>query len=133
MITNVLEYLEASVLRTPSKKAFADQSKSIAYQQLMDKAQRIAAFILKAEKFRNRPIAVIIDRNIESLILFLGVVYSGNFYVPVDHTMPEQRIQLIMDTLNPVMVLSSVKDISWKNQKIVDFDAAVSACEADIE
>lgn len=129
MITNVLEYLEASVRRVPQKCAFADREKSITYQELGEQARKAASFILSRGSFRNRPVAVVIDRNIESLILFLGVVYSGNFYVPVDHTMPEQRIKLIMDTLQPVMVLSSVRDVEWKGMEIVPYENAVTACE----
>lgn len=129
MITNVLEYLEASARRVPQKCAFADREKSITYQELEEQARKAASFILSRGSFRNRPVAVVIDRNIESLILFLGVVYSGNFYVPVDHTMPEQRIKLIMDTLQPVMVLSSVRGVEWDGMELVPYENAVAACE----
>lgn len=131
MITNVLEYLEMSSQRAPQKKAFADKEKSITYQGLEEKARKIATFLLSKGSFRNRPVAVVIDRNIESLILFMGVVYSGNFYVPVDHTMPKQRIQLIMNTLQPVMVLSSVKEVEWDGQEIVTYEEAVMSGKAD--
>lgn len=131
MTINVLEYLEASARRSPDAVAFADREKRITYAELVKKAKRIASFILKEENCRNKPIAVVIDRNIESLILFMGVVYSGNFYVPVDYTMPENRIRLIMETLQPVMVLSSVDDVEWENRKMVFFEAASESCEAD--
>lgn len=121
MKINVLEYLEDSVKREPEKTAFADQHKSITYQELEEQAKRIASYIFKQGNWRNRPIAVVIDRNIESLILFLGVVYSGNFYVPVDHTMPQQRIGLILDTLDPVMILSAVEHVSWEGREVLGY------------
>lgn len=133
MTTNILEYLEASALRQPDAITFADREKSITYQELVNQSKRIASFILKDGVFRNRPIAVVIDRNIESLILFLGVAYSGNFYVPVDYTMPENRIGLIMDTLQPVLVLSSVKDVQWEKYSLISYEEAVESCDADEE
>lgn len=131
MITNVLEYLEASARRVPQKIAFSDREKSVSYQELESKAKKIATFIRSRINQKNRPIAVVIDRNIESLILFMGVVYSGNFYVPVDHTMPEQRIQLILNTLQPVMILSSVENVAWNGKEIIPYEIAMNTCRAD--
>ena len=108
MIRNVLQYLETAAIKTPDKIAFADQQSSVSYKELMEQARRIGSYIRHRVNCRNRPVAVLIDRNIHSLICFLGVVYSGNFYVPVDHTMPQQRVALILDTLQPVLILDAV-------------------------
>ena len=112
MNINVLEWLEKSAEKYPDKVAFADLNNSITYAELLNQAKRIGSAIVKiaqerGEVWKNRPLAVLIDRNIESLILFMGVVYSGNFYVPVDDTMPQKRVDLILDTLQPVLVLNS--------------------------
>lgn len=114
MITNVLEYLEASAEHMPHRTAVADSEKSLSYQELCVQAKQAATFICKQGNFHNRPIAVAIDRNVESLVLFLGVVYSGNFYVPIDDTMPAQRIRLILDTLQPVLVLRATRGEAWE-------------------
>lgn len=53
---------------------------------------------------------VLIDRNLESIVLFMGIVYSGNFYVPVDASLPLKRIQSIAQTLSPAAILSLEKD-----------------------
>lgn len=125
MNINVLEYLENIARQNPEKTAFADKDKSVTYAVLLDRAQRVGSFIRKRRECRNRPVAVVIDRNIESLILFLGVVYSGNFYVPVDHTMPVQRIHMILETLQPVMILSSMEGVAWEDEEIIPFGEAV--------
>lgn len=112
MNINVLEWLEQSAVKYPDKVVFADINAEITYKELVNQAKRIGTAIIKNAKmqsvvWKNRPIAVLIDRNIESLILFMGVIYSGNFYVPVDDTMPQKRVDLIFDTLQPVLVLNS--------------------------
>lgn len=124
MNVNVLEYLESAVQKNPEKTVFADKEESITYAALLDQAQRIGSFIRERCAVKNRPVAVVIDRNIKSLILFLGVAYSGNFYVPVDHTMPIQRIHMILETLQPVLILSSIEGVEWEEKEIISFHEA---------
>ena len=112
MIRNVLEYLEASAERCPDKMALQDENESLTYREYVTRAKTAATYLATHETkgFKNRPVAVIIDRNIRSITAFIGIVYSGNFYVPIDHTMPEERIRLIYDTLQPVAVVDARTD-----------------------
>lgn len=109
MVRNVLEYLEASAARFPEKTALKDEHEQLTYSEYVGQAKTIATWVdanvTKGE--RNRPVAVIIDRNIRSIVAFIGIVYSGNFYVPIDNTMPAERVNLIYDTLQPVAVLDA--------------------------
>lgn len=105
MNTNVLEYLEYSCEKNPQKVVFADESKEVTYEELMDKAKRIGSWISKKYNVKNNPVAVLIDRNIESLIMFLGATYSGNFYVPVDLSLPYERIKSMLATISPVTII----------------------------
>lgn len=109
MITNILEYLERSAIEYPDRIALADENKQISYFEYVKLAQKIGTFIAEKIKTTKAPIAVLIDKNIESIITFMGIVYSGNFYVPIDPSVPEKRIKLILDTLNPAMVISAVE------------------------
>ena len=37
----------------------------------------------------------------------MGVIYSGNFYVPIDITQPKKRIDLILETLEPSLIIGN--------------------------
>jgi len=104
MIRNVLQYLEMAEKNNPSKVAFADEFRTVTYQEMVNNAKKIGSFIAK-KNIRNRPIAVYIERDVYSIEMFFGVVYSGNFYVPIDATMPKERVTLIFDTLKPAAIL----------------------------
>ncbi|SFB96256.1 amino acid adenylation domain-containing protein [Butyrivibrio sp. YAB3001] len=110
---NVLSFLESSAEKHPDRVAFKDKDEAIDYNNLLTRSQKIAFVIRKnanLELFeKNKPVAVFIDRNIRSLQLFLAVVYSGNFYVPIDPTLPIDRIQAMLDTLQPVCCISATK------------------------
>lgn len=114
MVINVLEYLENSYNRLPDKIVFADQKKSITYSELVDKAKRIGTKILDVtENSKRKPVVVFVDRSIESLFFFMGVAYSGNFYVPIDRSMPKLRIELILQTLMPIATIIQEADTDF--------------------
>ena len=108
MICNVLQYLEESERRFPDRIALDDGTESLTYRHYAENARRIGTYAAKkAEGRMGAPIAVLIDRNIRSVCTFMGVVYSGNFYVPIDMTMPQSRIELIFNALQPILVIDA--------------------------
>ncbi len=110
MIINVLEYLEKNAKQAPDKLALADENTSFTYSEYETLARKIGGYIAgELDGITNRPIAVLIDRNARTIVTFMGVVYSGNFYVPIDPSMPAERIKLIFDTLSPVMTIDACK------------------------
>lgn len=131
MIINVLHYLEKSAHRVPDKLAFVDENKSIRYSDLHDFSQRIgSAIILKTSQAIRKPVVVFVDRNIECLVAFLGVAYSGNFYVPIDIQMPKLRVELILNTLDPIaMVVTPIsKKFSYEvapDLLAIDYEDAI--------
>ena len=124
---NVLSFLESSAERFPERIAFKDKDEAVTYNDLLIRSQKIAFVIRKNAKMesyeKNRPVAVFIDRNIRSLQLFMAVVYSGNFYVPIDPTLPAERIQAMLDTLKPVCCITATK--RKLNVEAASFDSLV--------
>ncbi|MDE6748868.1 MAG: AMP-binding protein, partial [Lachnospiraceae bacterium] len=109
MKTNILQYLEEDAERFPNKIALADEAGELTYIEYMQRAQIIGSYLLAnvtGGKI-NQPIAVLIDRNVDTVIAFMGILYSGNFYVPIEPSMPEERIRLILDSLNPMCILDA--------------------------
>lgn len=103
MIINILDLLENSAEKYPNKISFADDKSSITFSELVRKAKIIGTKIINdTEGQIRRPIIVFVDRSIESIISFFGVVYSGNFYVPIDSESPLNRNEIIFKTLNPL-------------------------------
>ena len=113
---SVLEYLEKSASRVPTKPAFVDETKSITYKDLLNYSRSIGTEIaLQFNQSIRNPVVVFVDRNLESLVSFLGVAASGNFYVPIDIQMPKGRIELILKTLNPMASVVLDKDVEFVN------------------
>lgn len=128
MIRNVLEYLEKSAERYPDKTALTDEHGSLTYAEYVRDAKMIASYLMAgiAKGQRGKPIAVIIDRNILSIVAFMGIVYSGNFYVPIDNTMPAERVKLIYDTLDPIAVIDGRSDTSKEIEGAISYEAMLA-------
>ncbi len=111
MIYNVLQYLERAAEAFSEKIALEDESESLTYAEYESAAKKIGCFIIdKTGGKTGQPIVVLIDRNIRSIAAFMGIVYSGNFYVPVDTSMPEERVGIIYDTLKPILTIDARKE-----------------------
>ena len=117
MITNILSYLEDSALKYANKTAIADDKNSVTFSEWNRFSRNIGTAIAKVSGGALRkPVLVFVDRRIEGLVGFMGVVQSGNFYVPIDCKMPDQRVKLISDVLSPVAAIT----VTEKDEKILD-------------
>lgn len=107
---NVLEYLEISAQKYPEKIAFTDESGQITFSELLLKAKKIGTEIVRNTDKTGRPIGVVTGRNFKCITAFMGVLYSGNYYVPIDSEMPEKRLSSILSGLEPELVLYNEND-----------------------
>lgn len=106
MIYNVLSYLEDTARRFPDKTALADDKTALTFAQWLSMAWAIGTHVARQTCAVRRPVLVFVDRKVECLVGFMGVVESGNFYVPIDNKMPGERIRLIVEVLNPVAAIT---------------------------
>lgn len=99
MQTNILEYLEHTVSRCPQKVAFANESDVLTFSQVSELARSVGT-ALHQEGFYKQPVVVFMKKHPRVLTAFLGAIYAGCYYVPLDDEMPRYRIELILQTLD---------------------------------
>ena len=90
---NVLEYLEHSAARFPDKTAFSDETETFSFSRMLACARSLGTALAGLSPRHNGPVAVLVDHSAANLTAFMGVLYSGNFYVPVDSQMPPPRMK----------------------------------------
>ena len=101
---NVLEYLEHTVNRLPEKVAYADDKIEITFQETYNQARAIGTFLARRGIYKE-PVAVFMNKSPMEIVAFFGVVYGGNFYVPLDEEMPKFRIELILENIKPKAII----------------------------
>jgi len=111
MIKNLIDYLENSAKKFKNKIAIEDINTKLSFNELLEKSKAIGYLIIKSlgvEK-QNQPIIVFLPKSCDSIISFLGTLYSGNFYVPLDINLPKKRISKILYNAKPKILLSKKK------------------------
>jgi amino acid adenylation domain-containing protein len=105
MTTNVLEYLENSADIYPDKTVFFDENREFTYASFVDEAKRLGAGIREAAGGARRPVAILVDRSSLSLLSMFAVLYSGNYYAPVDDALTAERKNRILTSLDPALII----------------------------
>lgn len=106
----VTDYLEDTAKRYPNKIAFADIESQYTFLTLQNYAKNIATIIAKWNIFKS-PIAIYMPKSPKVLTCFMAAAYSGNFYTPIDVSMPVSRIQKITDTLHPAVIITDAQHL----------------------
>lgn len=103
VVRNITEYLDLTAKKYPNKVALEDNNGTLSFSELHTMALYVAAKIIKKwGRQRNKPIVVEMKKSKESIVAFLGIAYSGNFYCPLVVNAPRERRKKILDVLQPI-------------------------------
>lgn len=121
MKKTIIEYFESTVSKYPQNIAVGDIDHQLTYEQLRTTARNIACQIA-AHNIHKKPIALFMKRSVSLPAAMMSVLYSGNFYVVLDFESPRQRIEKILNTLSPAMIIYE----SEFQQIVESFDDSIS-------
>ncbi len=100
------ELFELQVSKTPEAKAAYCEGKEVTYQELNEKANQIAHYLINRGIKQGDKIGLYMDRTIEMLAGMLGVMKAGCAYVPLDITYPKERIKSMLDIVEVAYILT---------------------------
>ena len=103
----LIEYLYNSAKENPEKIFLKSPTKRITFREAFNRVKNIGAKL--PINGNNCPVIVFIDREIESIINMLGVLYTGGFYIPVDYSQPVQRIKIMLEVSHAKICISHVE------------------------
>ena len=106
---------ENQVKATPNQIAVISGSESITYQDLYTKSRDIANLLFK-KGYQNEPIGIFVEKSILQIVSVYAILFSGNFYVPIDVKWPLERIQQVLSSSGARALLSlpqHIKSIQW--------------------
>jgi amino acid adenylation domain-containing protein len=89
--------------------AFKDKDGEISFEELRKKSRALASGLIKAaETGRTKPIMVYLPKSIKSIISFMGSMYAGSPYVPMDYGVPMARFAATAENLCPGAVITDL-------------------------
>lgn len=104
MNKNVLEWLEKTAAVFPSKTAYESEHTALTFQEVQDLSKRIGSGIVNAG-ISAGPVAVFLEKEVNTIPAFLGVAYSGRAYAPIDASLPAERVEKILEVLSPALLI----------------------------
>lgn len=114
MTKTIIDFLEKTQMKFPKKIAFSDLKEEITYEDFTCESKKLATFLIKKGVF-NKPVSILLDKNVNALISMIGTVYSGNYYTVFDIKSPIERINQILETLDEEVII-----VDDKTSKLVD-------------
>lgn len=111
MKINLIELFEESVRQYPEKVAVIDKERMVTFSQLHTLSLQLAAKVVDMGILQNRPVAVFLDKSVESVYSNLGILYAGDFYMNLDIKTPAERIKNIIQLIEPAAIISTTTQI----------------------
>lgn len=127
-MNSIVTLLEGAAEKFPNRTAFEDKDGEITFADLRNRSLRIAAAIEGTG--RTKPVIVYLEKSINSIICFMGIMYAKSPYVPMDYAVPLNRFEKTAENLNPTAIITDtagaekLKGLEL-NAKILIFDEII--------
>ena len=100
--------IEEQVERTPDKIALVFEEAALTYSALNDKANQLSHYLNHLGIGHNTLVGIYMERSLEMIVGLLGILKSGNAYLPLDPAYPSERlIFMIKDSQLSLLVTQS--------------------------
>lgn len=111
MNINLIEYFDGTVNLFPNKLALVDASGKLSFHEVQQKAMLISKIISSKYNLINKPIAIYLPKCNDAVVSFVATLYSGNCYAPLDTKNPPERINSILQVLEPLCIITNNENI----------------------
>lgn len=105
MMIHILEHLEQRAQQLPHKAALVDEHQAMTFAQALETSQRIGSS-LAISLAKGQPVAVYMEKSVENLCAFWGILYAGGFYVSFNTQLPTSRLTQMQSVLQAPFVIT---------------------------
>lgn len=131
----LLDFFQEQVSLVPDKIALKDDLYSFTYSSLDEQSNSIAGYIQnKFGENQKLPIAVLLNRSANLIVVLLGILKSGRAYIPLDPSFPKDRLHYIVtNSQTNAIICESDNEIFDDNKEIekVLIDTILNQLEND--
>ncbi|MCW5314091.1 amino acid adenylation domain-containing protein [Nostoc sp. KVJ3] len=103
----LVDLFEQQAAKNPHNFALVFESQSLTYQQLNQKANQLAHYLIQNHQIQpDTLIGICVERSLEMIIGVLGILKAGGAYVPIDPIYPKERIGFILEDSRTSVLLT---------------------------
>jgi pyochelin synthetase len=100
------------VKKSPEKIAIINGDKIFNYKDIYNISLELSEQIKNKNIIFNSPIAVVMDKSWEQIVAVFGILFSGSYYIPIDATLPKERISQLIKSSQAVAIVTQEKFIN---------------------
>ncbi|MDN5213750.1 amino acid adenylation domain-containing protein [Fulvivirgaceae bacterium BMA12] len=105
--TTVVELFRKQAIESPDAIAVCYQGTSLSYRDLDEKSNQLAQYLGKRGISPGKRLIIYLPRTPEFLISVLGILKAGGTFIPIAADNPDHRVQQILESANPTMILTN--------------------------
>ena len=103
------ELIEEQVRRTPEAIALEYKDRRLTYQELNERANRLAHLLIAQRVGPEDVVALAAPRSPEMIVSLLGILKAGAAYLPIDADYPAERVAFMLADAEPVCLLTTTE------------------------
>ncbi len=102
----IVKLFEEQVEKTPQNTAVVFKSSSITYEELNNKANKLARVLRKKGIGAENIVGIMVEKSIELIVGMMAILKSGGAYLPIDPNYPKRRIEYILEDSKAKILIS---------------------------
>ncbi|WP_142245578.1 non-ribosomal peptide synthetase, partial [Mycobacterium sp. IS-836] len=113
------------VAAAPEAVAISAGNDAMTYRELDEAANRLAHLLISERVGAGGCVALLLPRSAEAIVAILAVLKTGAAYLPIDPTVPTERIGFVLDDAGPVAVLTVAAlagRLDGRDLRVIDID-----------
>ena len=122
----IVDLFEEQVLQTPNNIAVVFENQKLTSQELNQKANSLATYLIHSCINPKDIIASRIDKSLEMIIGILAIIKAGCCYLPINMQYPQERIEFMLHDTQTKLLLGSRESLNTFNLDIQKLDISLS-------
>jgi amino acid adenylation domain-containing protein len=95
--TDLASVFEAQVQKNPQRIAVCYGNEKLTYEELNAKSNQIANYLISEGIVPGNMVGLMFERSVNMIVGMLGVLKTGAAYLPIDPSLPEQRVSYMLN------------------------------------
>ncbi|GEO12157.1 non-ribosomal peptide synthetase, partial [Segetibacter aerophilus] len=108
---SIIDCFQEQVSKTPKSTAVVFDQLELTYQELNERSNQLANYLVKQGVKEETLVAICIERSVEMMVGILAILKAGGAYVPIDPTYPEERIHFIVKDSAAQFVVTNAQQV----------------------
>ena len=105
--STIVERIEAQAASRPEAPAVVGADGLLSYEELNDRANRLARHLLSYDVGPERVVAVCLERTVDRFVVLLAIAKAGAAYLPLDPDFPPDRLRFLLSNTGARLTIVS--------------------------